>query len=416
MERQERGQSTSYYILETRADTDMAEKGNITSLIREAEVYRAQGLLEESKKTYLRVLGFIQNDASHSKNEDLIDAVREKIKAVEKDLLESEQVADIPDLSEELQALIRKLFSFSKNKEVAAIEGAAALAKFGQYERALEEFQSLINKGTLINVDGKMGHVSAQFNTIIKELSESYKHIREQSALLFRYAKEISESYKKMKDQEELRDNLSRYVGKNLVEKLIKSRGKQFFENERREVTVLFADIRSFTALSEKMPAEEVVSMLNEYFGTMVEIIFKHDGILDKFVGDQIMAVFGILPAQDVPPYDEAIKAAIDMQNATRSLMAIRSQRGNAVFEIGIGINTGEAIVGNVGSRNRMGYTVIGDCVNVAGRLQMLAKGNEIIIGEQTYLKTQGRFRTKKRGVAKLKNRAEPVKCYEVME
>jgi adenylate cyclase len=394
----------------------MAEKINITSVIREAEVYRAQGLLEEARKTYLQVLGLIQSDEHYSKNEELIHAVREKIKAVEKDLLESDQIADIPDLSQELQTLISKLFSFSKNKEVAAIEGAAALAKFGQYQTALEEFQKLIKKGTLINVDGKMGHVSAQFNAIIKELSESYKRVREQSALLLRYAKELSESYRRTKDEEELRDKLSRYVGKNLVDKLVESRGQQFFESERREVTVLFADIRSFTSLSEKLPAEEVLSMLNEYFGAMVDIIFKHDGILDKFVGDQLMAVFGILPSQGGPPYAEAIKAAIDMQDATRNLMALRSQRGKATFEIGIGINTGEAIVGSVGSRNRMDYTVIGDCVNVAGRLQQLAKGREIIIGEQTYLKTDGLFRTKKRGNAKLKNRAEPVKCYEVLK
>ena len=157
----------------------MAGKINITSLIREAEVYRAQGLPEESRKTYLQVLGLIQSDEHYSKNEELIHAVREKVKAVEKDLLESDQIADIPDLSQELQALISKLFSFSKNKEVAAIEGAAALAKFGQYQTALEEFQKLIKKGTLINVDGKMGHVSAQFNAIIKELSESYNRVSE---------------------------------------------------------------------------------------------------------------------------------------------------------------------------------------------------------------------------------------------
>jgi adenylate cyclase len=394
----------------------MTGKTNITSLIREAEVYRAQGLPEESRKTYLQVLGSIQSDEHHSKNEELIQAVREKIKAVEKDLLETDQIADIPDLSQELQALISKLFSFSKNKEVAAIEGAAALAKFGQYETALEEFQKLIKKGTLINVDGKMGHVSAQFNAIIKELSESYTHVREQSALLLRYAKELSESYKKTKDEEELRDKLSRYVGKGLVDKLIESRGQHFFESERREVTVVFADIRSFTSLSEKLPAEEVLSMLNEYFGAMVDIIFKHDGVLDKFVGDQLMAVFGILPSQGGPPCEEAIKAAIDMQDATRNLMALRSHRGKATFEIGIGINTGEAILGSVGSRNRIDYTVIGDCVNVAGRLQQLAKGQEIIIGERTFSKTDGRFRTKKRGSARLKNRAEPVKCYEVLK
>jgi class 3 adenylate cyclase len=204
-------------------------------------------------------------------------------------------------------------------------------------------------------------------------------------------------------------------VGKNLIERLMKSKGRFLFGNERKEITILFADIRSFTSISESMPAEEVVSMLNEFFSAMVEIIFRHNGILDKFVGDQLMAVFGIVSSASSTPYDDAIRAAIKMQEATRKLMVLRAQRNKAVFQIGIGVNTGEAVLGSVGSRNRMDYTVIGDCVNVAGRLQQLAKGGQIILGEQTYLKSQGQFRMKRRGSVKLKNKAKSIKCYEVL-
>ncbi len=392
---------------------NMAEKSNIISLIKEAEVYRAQGLSAESRKTYRQALRLIKNDAQLAQNDELIESVQEKIHAVEREILEIDQAADFPEVSQEIQELIKKQFSFSRNRDIAAIEGAIALAKFGQYEEALAKFQELIKKGHLINIS--KSHVSAHFSTLIQELSDSYKRIRDQSIQLLRYAKDLSKSYNRMKEDDDLREKLSRYVGKNLIDRLMKSKGRFLFGNERREVTILFADIRSFTSISESMPAEEVVSMLNEFFSAMVDIIFRHNGILDKFVGDQLMAVFGIVSSGSSTPYDDAIRAALKMQDATRKLMVLRTQRNKAVFQIGIGINTGEAVLGSVGSRNRMDYTVIGDCVNVAGRLQQLAKGGQIILGEQTYLKSRGPFRMKRRGAIKLKNKAESIKCYEVV-
>jgi adenylate cyclase len=121
------------------------------------------------------------------------------------------------------------------------------------------------------------------------------------------------------------------------------------------------------------------------------------------------------VPFGSSTPYDDAIKTALKMQDATRKLMVLRAQRRKAVFQIGIGINTGEAVLGSVGSKNRMDYTVIGDCVNVAGRLQQLAKGGQIVLGEETYLKSRGPFHMKRRSTIKLKNKAESIKCYEVL-
>jgi class 3 adenylate cyclase len=392
---------------------EITEKTHIISLIKEAEVYRAQGLSAESRKTYRQALRLIKNDAQLAQNDELIESVQDKIHAVEREILEIDQAADFPEVSQEIQELIRKQFSFSRNRDIAAIEGAIALAKFGQYEEALGRFQELIKKGHLINLS--KSHVSAHFSTLIQELSASYKRIRDQSIQLLRYAKDLSKSYNRMKEDDDLREKLSRYVGKNLIDRLMKSKGRFLFGNERREVTILFSDIRSFTSISESMPAEEVVSMLNEFFSAMVDITFRNNGILNKFVGDQLMAVFGIVSSGSSTPYDDAIKAALKMQEATRKLMVLRTQRNKAVFQIGIGINTGEAVLGSVGSRNRMDYTVIGDCVNVAGRLQQLAKGGQIILGEQTYLKSRGPFRMKRRGAIKLKNKAESIKCYEVV-
>lgn len=247
-----------------------------------------------------------------------------------------------------------------------------------------------------------------------QELKEANRVIKEQFAQLTIYAKDLSQSYKETKEEEELRKKLSRYVGANLVEKLINSKNSVFLENERKEVTILFADIRSFTTIVERMEAEDVVSMLNQFFGLMVDVIFRNNGVLDKFVGDQLMAVFGLLSSDSTPPND-AIKGAIEMQDVTENLMETRKKQGLDIFKIGIGINTGSAIVGNVGSENRMDYTVIGDIVNVAARLEQMAKGGEIIIGEQTYHQTHGRFRIKKRGEISVKNKIKPVICYEVL-
>ncbi len=266
----------------------------------------------------------------------------------------------------------------------------------------------------MIRADQELNDIASDFNSIFQKLNLANREIKEQSVQLMIYARDISESYKRIKEEEELRGRLSRYVGENLVEMLMDSSGGVFLENERREITVLFADIRSFSILAEKMDAEEVVSMLNQLFSVMVDIIFRNKGILDKFVGDQLMALFGLIPSEHAHSYD-AVKAAIEMQDAVEVLMRRRAKRNKDIFKIGIGVNTGNAIVGNVGSENRMDYTAIGDSVNVAARLEQIARGGEIIIGEETFLQSQGHFRTRKRGAVTVKNKVNPVICYKVL-
>lgn len=126
------------------------------------------------------------------------------------------------------------------------------------------------------------------------------------------------------------------------------------------------------------------------------------------------MAVFGPLPSENKAAYD-AVKAAIEMQDAIEALMKVRGKQDKVTFEIGIGINTGSSIVGNVGAETRMDYTVIGDSVNVAARLQQMAGGGEIIIGELTYSTSKDHFSLQKRGEVRVKNKIEPVMCYEVL-
>ncbi len=264
-----------------------------------------------------------------------------------------------------------------------------------------------------IKADQELNDIAGHFNSIHKRLQKVNRELKKQSVQLMLYARDISLSHKKTKEEEELRYTLSRYVGDNLVEKLINSKNGVFLDNERKEVTILFADIRSFTTIAERMEAEEVVSMLNQFFGVMVDIIFRNNGTLDKFIGDELMAVFGLIPAENSASHD-AIQAAIEMQYATEDLMKARAKQGKEAFEIGIGVNTGSAIVGNVGSENRMDYTVVGDSVNVAARLEQVVKGGEIFIGDQTYRQTQGHFRIQKKGGISVKNKTEPIMCYEV--
>jgi len=264
-----------------------------------------------------------------------------------------------------------------------------------------------------IDADQELNDIAEHFNSILKKLSATNREIKEQSVQLMTYASDLSQSYQKIKEEEELRSILSRYVGDNLVEKLINSREGMFFESERKEVTVLFADIRSFTAIAEKMAAEDVVSMLNHFFTIMVDIIFRNNGMLDKFIGDQVMAVFGHISPDNSGPND-AIKAAIEMQHATKDLMKARAKEGKETFGIGIGISTGKAILGNVGSENRISYTVIGNSVNVAAKLEHMSKEGEIIIGEKTYQQTKDHFRIQKKIHVNVKNKTEPITCYKL--
>lgn len=262
--------------------------------------------------------------------------------------------------------------------------------------------------------DRELNEIAAHFNSLIERLDEMKRKNKEQAAQLMVYARDLALSYQKSKREEELRKRLSRYVGSHVVERLLQLDEGVFMEAERRKVTVLFADIRAFTTIAERMEAEDVVFMLNQYFGVMVDIIFKNNGLLDKFVGDQLIAVFGLVES-DENPAQSAVRTAVEMQDAVSAMMEERVSLGLEYFEIGIGINTGTAILGNVGTSNRMDYTVIGDCVNTAARLEEMAMGGEILIGEETYKMCSESFLFENKGEIFVKNRVEPVVCYRVL-
>jgi adenylate cyclase len=182
---------------------------------------------------------------------------------------------------------------------------------------------------------------------------------------------------------------------------------------ERRKVTILFADIKGFTALSEKMEPEKVVEVLNTFFTEMVELVFQHQGTLDKFLGDALMVDFGV-PVEIPRAAFQAVACALAMH---RRLGEMRAAGLTPIQGMRIGINTGEAIVGNIGSDKRMDFTVVGDVVNVAARLQELTKEleAETLVSEATFREVEGQFRFQPVPPVVLRGRQDPTRVYRLM-
>jgi adenylate cyclase len=201
-----------------------------------------------------------------------------------------------------------------------------------------------------------------------------------------------------------------------LVEELLKSEELKL-GGEKKEITVLFSDIRGFTSMSEKMEPEQIVALLNEYLSEMNESIFAYKGTLDKFVGDAVMALFNTpAPLKDHALY--AVKTAFDMKRRLAILNEKWAKEGRPQLKIGLGINTGYAVAGNMGSLKRMEYTVIGDTVNLAARLESATKalGAEILISENTYDKVRGFVKARKIENVSVKGKEESLTVYDVTE
>lgn len=196
----------------------------------------------------------------------------------------------------------------------------------------------------------------------------------------YRYATEDRE-------RRRVHDILGKFVSKDVADELVaEGSGSLRLGGDRKPVTVLFADIRGFTTLAETMEEHHVVEMLNQYFGAMVPIIFRHQGTLDKFIGDAIMAVFGAPLAYEDHAL-RAVRCALEMQQALESLKGHWARGSSRDFDIGVGIHTGIAVAGRIGTEDRMEYTVIGNTVNLASRIEGANKelGTRILISEETY-------------------------------
>jgi adenylate cyclase len=210
------------------------------------------------------------------------------------------------------------------------------------------------------------------------------------------------------------RDNLSRFLPRQVVERVLET-GDGTLEPVQREVTILFSDIRDFTTLSESLPPRAVLALLDDYFGHMGQIVMGHGGMVNKFLGDGMMACWGV-PDGDARHARNAMQAALDMRKKLEELNAWREQRGEPRLRIGIGLHTGVVAAGMLGGAEQHEYTIIGDAVNVASRVEGLTKGLEvdILVSESTWKAGEGRFLGERISEEKVKGRRESVVVYSL--
>ncbi|MBT6275938.1 MAG: GAF domain-containing protein, partial [Chromatiales bacterium] len=216
--------------------------------------------------------------------------------------------------------------------------------------------------------------------------------------------------------EKRVKATMARYMSKEVVDQLLAG-GDAVMGGTDQVVSILFSDVRGFTSTSESMGARETVSMLNEYFEEMVDVVFRHDGILDKYIGDAIMALFGAPFAGDHDA-DNAVAVANGMMTSLRALNTRRVRDGRLVIEIGVGVSTGMVVAGNIGSTRRMEYTVIGDSVNLASRLEGVTKmyGTPVLMSQHTVAALTRPTLIREIDFIRVKGKDEPVAIYEGLE
>jgi adenylate cyclase len=216
--------------------------------------------------------------------------------------------------------------------------------------------------------------------------------------------------------EKRLKSTMSRYMDPGIADRLVAA-GAEVLGGQAQEATVLFSDIRSFTTHSEQLGPQGTVAMLNDYFTLMVDVIQHEGGMLDKFIGDAIMAGFGV-PVPHDDDCDRAVRAAIGMITELRRWNAQRAAEGRAPIDIGIGLNTDTIVSGNIGSKKRMDYTMIGDGVNLASRLESACKqyGAHILASEFTFKRLRGTYRAREIDLLLVKGKTKPIAVYEILD
>lgn len=226
-------------------------------------------------------------------------------------------------------------------------------------------------------------------------------------------AAELETSEARIQRELAIRQDLGRYLPGEIVDRVVAREQDMGLGGQKRAITVLFADVVGFTPLAERLRAEDTVKLLNELFTLLTEIVFRHGGTLDKFVGDSVMALFGA-PSEQPDHAARALACAEDMLRFLDTGNAGWAERYGVRIELAIGVSTGECVVGNIGSERRMEYTAIGDVVNTAARLEAIARPNQILASEATAAAAGDGFELIDRGERELPGKRMPMRLFEV--
>ena len=222
--------------------------------------------------------------------------------------------------------------------------------------------------------------------------------------------------FKEEREKKKIRGAFQYYLTSSVINEMLKDPDKLKLGGDKKDLTVLFSDIRGFTTISEKMTPEELVALLNEYLTTMTNQVFHYDGLLDKYMGDAIMAVFGA-PLDQPDHALRACRTSLAMMKELHKLQEKWKAEGRPAFDIGVGLNSGDMVVGNMGSEMRFDYTVMGDMVNLGSRLEGINKeyGTNIIISEFTYDKVKDAMCCRELDGVRVKGKLKPVNIYELL-
>jgi adenylate cyclase len=298
---------------------------------------------------------------------------------------------------------------------------AAVLSSDAMVDSRFQGSHSIIMQGIRSTMAVPLHHSSELFGMMVLDSQIATNAFTEKDLQLFQnvanqaaIAIQNSLYARKLEREAVTRERFQRLLSPQIAQQVIEGKVEIKKGGEARNTTVLFSDIRGFTAMSERAAPQVIVDMLNEYFELMVEVIFKYEGTLDKFVGDEIMALFGA-PVSHPDDPARAVRTALEMKQVLSQLNAVRRHRGDPELAIGIGINTGEVVAGYLGSSKALEYTVIGDTVNTGARLCSLAKGGEIIISHSTYEQVADLFDVVELPPTPVKGKSQALRIYNVI-
>jgi len=266
-------------------------------------------------------------------------------------------------------------------KSALLTDNAGEDERFGGDSIVMQQVRSAICAPLIGSEDRVLGVLYVDNPSMAHQFSDDDLEFLVAFAGIAAVAIENSQFAERIRREALVRSNFERYFAPQLAERIADSAEATKLGGDKRAVAVLFSDIRGFTPLSESMKPDEIATLLTEYFTEMVECVFRHGGMLDKFIGDAVMAQWGA-PLGNPDDADRAMQAAVDMMAALDALNARWREQGRPTLEIGIGLNYGEAFAGNIGSERRLEFTVIGDTVNTASRLCSAAGAGEILLSE----------------------------------